>query len=404
MRILIVGGGASGLIAAIVAKRKHPEHSVTILEGNDRVGKKILITGNGQCNLTHEGIHEDFYRGDVPYAAPILEAHTDKEIIAFFEGLGAVIQIAEDGKAYPYSLQAASVVDLLRAETDKLGVVTECDFRVRKIEKNKEGFRLYAENGDFEDGDRVLIACGGMAAPHTGSDGDGYALLEKFGHTKTALYPALVPLKCESPLLGSVKGMKCDAEVTLWDGKEAVRTEYGELLFTDYGLSGPPIFQLSGEVHGCKDAYVSINLVPELSEESLKTFLEERKEAHPDFTLEQFFTGFLNKRIGMAVMKAADVTPFSRKAWSLSERDILELVRTMTAWRMRISGTLPWARAQVTRGGIKMEDFNMYTLESLLQSGLFAAGEILNVDGDCGGYNLHWAWASGMAVGEAIGE
>ena len=404
MKIIVVGGGAAGLTAGIAAKRKHPEHSVVILEGNDRVGKKILITGNGQCNLTHENIHEDFYRGDMPYAAPVLEAYTDKEVIAFFEDLGALIVTKEDGKAYPYSFQAASIVDLLRFAAAAAGVEIKTGERVCDMEYLKSGFRLYSESGDIFDADRVLIACGGMAAPHTGSAGGGYALLQKFGHKLTPLTPSLVPLKCESPLLGSLKGVKCDAEVTLYDGAREVRREYGEILFQDYGLSGPPVLQLSGEVPGCRAPYLSVDLLPEMTKEETHEMLCARKEAHENFTLEEFFTGLFPKRIGMALMKEADVLPFTRKAWSMSERDVKELSHTVHAWRFRVTGTLPWDRAQVTGGGIKMEDFNLYTLESQLRHGLYAAGEILNIDGDCGGYNLHWAWASGMAVGDAIGE
>ena len=404
MKIFIVGGGAAGLVAAIVAKRKHPEHDIVILEGNDRVGKKILITGNGQCNLTHEGICEDFYRGDIPYAAPILEEYTDREIIAFFEELGALVLTREDGKAYPYSLQAGSVVDLLRFAAEKAGVEISVNERVKNMEYNKGGFRIYTARGDVLDGDRVLIACGGMAAPHTGSDGGGYALLQKFGHKLTPLFPALVPLTCESKLLGSVKGLKCDALATLFDGGEVVRKEYGEVVFQDYGLSGPPVLQLSSELSGIRKPYLSLDLMPEVSEEETYQMLSLRKEAHEDWSLEQFFTGVFHKRLGMALMKEADVLPFSRKAWSLSERDVRELARTAHAWRFRVTGTLPWERAQVTGGGISMQDFNMYTLESTLRKGLYAAGEVLNIDGDCGGYNLHWAWASGMAVGNAIGN
>ncbi len=403
MKILIVGGGAAGLSCAITAKKTYPSHTVTVIEGNDRVGKKILTTGNGQCNLTHEHLSEDAYRGDVAYGAPILENYNDEKIIEFFESLGAVIKLEEDGRAYPYSLQAGSIVDLLRFEATKLGVEFLLDFKVKKIERNKPGFRLYTDI-DFVDGDRVVIACGGQAAPHTGSDGSGYALLERFGHKRTNLYPVLVPLKCESPYLPSMKGMKTDAVATLYDGDRAVREEFGEVLFTEYGLSGPPIFQLSGEVHECHAPVISLKLVPEFSREEVTSFLKERIEAHPDFTLEQFFTGFLNKRIGMAVLKAADVTPLSRMTWSLRDQDIEELSRIICDWRFPVTGTLDWSRAQATHGGIRMEDFSMYTLESHLQRGLYAAGEILNMDGDCGGYNLHWAWASGMAVGEAIGK
>ncbi len=386
----IIGAGASGLFAAIVAARRGK--SVLLCERLPRVGKKILSTGNGRCNITNSNISIDRYHGTSPiFAASALSSFSVSDTVSFFESIGLSLTTEENGKMFPKSLQATSVLDLIRLELKKLGVSETVDCFIRSIEKKQNYFLLKSEDGRSFSAKTVIVATGGKAAPSMGTDGNGYALAKKFGHTVITPLPALVQLKTD-PVMRALKGAKHRGEATIYINKKEKRCEYGELLFTDYGISGPPIFNLSriaskGIADGNKVS-LSLNLFPGYTRQELLLLLKERRNKLPHLEGEAFLYGLLPKLIGREALKRS--------------KSIDELAQILTAFPLIVTGVMPWANAQVTAGGIATKDVNPKTMESKCLPGLFFCGEILDVDGDCGGFNLQWAWSSAYIAAQSI--
>ncbi len=386
----IIGGGAAGMAAAIFLARQGKK--VLLCERLPRVGKKLLSTGNGRCNITNRVLSPENYHGENPsFAMHALSAFPTEKTISFFESLGLMLCEGENGKLYPQSLQASSVLDLMRLEMARLALSETVDCFITRLEKKEKIFHLTAEDGRSFTAKTVICATGGKAAPSMGTDGNGYALLRPFGHTVIKPLPSLVQLKTENPMR-ALKGVKHIGSATLYvDGKEVRRTE-GELLFTDYGVSGPPIFNLSrfasAGVAGGQKVTLSLNFFPTLSKEGLANLLKKRREALPHLTDESFLYGLLPKLLGREVYKR-----------SQNDRD---MARLLHSFPLTVSGVMPWANAQVTAGGISTEEVHAKTMESRLAKGLYLCGEVLDIDGDCGGYNLQWAWGSAFVASADI--
>ncbi len=392
MKIAIIGGGASGLMAAIAAKTDAT--SVTVYEKEKRVGRKILATGNGRCNLTNTGADiKDYHSGNINFLKGAKNRFWVEETLSFFDELGLVCKEEEEGKVYPYSDTASSVLDVLRYKADSLGVDTVCDFAVRSVEKTSDGFKITGRNGDTHNFDRVIIATGGMAGASLGSDGSGYDLLRSFGHRITPLIPSLVQIKTETETVRKLKGIKVQAKVTIGN-----KSRTGELLFTDYGISGPPVFSLSSYLGGNKE--VVIDIMPDYSYDDIYNMLCMRCGQFYDTPLEDFFTGMLNKRVGMAILKYSGIAPLSRSAATLTDEELKAVAESIKGLRLKITGTASWNSAQVTKGGADVNEFDSATMMSKRVKGLYACGEVLDIDGDCGGYNLQWAWSSGYIAGK----
>ncbi len=391
MKIGIIGGGAAGLMSAIAAKNDNTE--VVIFEKEKRVGRKILATGNGRCNMTNTGACEkDYHSEDISFIRGAINRFWVEDTLALFDEMGILWKEEDKGKVYPYSDTASSVLDVLRRKVDTIGARTECEFAVDVIKKSDNRFFVESKDGRKEKCDRVIVATGGKAGSSLGSDGSGYNLLKVFGHTITPLYPSLVQIKTETELVKKLKGIKVQAKVRIGD-----KTETGELLFTDYGISGPPVFSLSSYLGSNKD--VVIDLMPEYSEEKLYDIICSRCAYLYDVPLEDFFVGMINKRVGQAILKNVGIAPLSRLTQTLSEKEIKSLVEGIKALKLKITGTASWNSAQVTKGGASVKEFDSATMESKIVSGLYACGEVLDIDGDCGGYNLQWAWSSGYLAG-----
>ncbi len=391
MRIAVIGGGASGLVAAIAAHNDNTE--VIVFEREKRVGKKILATGNGRCNLTNvnAGIN-NYYGSDRDFVKGAIRRWWVRDTLEFFSELGVLWKEEQDGKVYPYSDTASSVLDVLRMRIARLGVKTECNFDVKSIEYKNNGFSVCSYDGRSCRFDKVIVATGGKATPSLGSNGSGYGLLEAFGHKTCRLLPSLVQVKTAGEVAKKLKGIKLNATVTA-----GMAVESGELLFTDYGLSGPPIFSISSRLGASRN--INIDIMPEYSKDEIKNILYERCAYLYDVTLEDYFTGMLNKRVGQVLLKSLDIAPLSRLCSSLSEKEIDRLVSRIKRWEFELSGTMSWNNAQVTKGGVLTKDFDSVTMQSKLMNGLYACGEVLDIDGDCGGYNLQWAWSSGYLAG-----
>lgn len=403
--ILIIGGGASGMMAAIAAKRRCPSLSVAILERQSRVGKKILTTGNGRCNLTNASISIDRYHGENPrFAMGPLSAVDKDTTLDIFMSMG-IIPKYEGDKVFPNSLQASSVVDVMRQELASLGVAEICDTMCTSVKGQKDSFAILCDGGKRFNCRRVIVCAGGCAAPKLGTDGNGYNLLKNLGHKVTRLYPSLVQVKCDPSLVVPMKGVKLDAVVrAIVDGK-LCGEEFGELLFTDYGLSGPCIFQLSriASVNvGCGNKVeFAVDIMPDMTEDELYCHLCMRNKNVP---VEDFLTGAVNKLIARMLLKKCGVAKFNTTAEVISDTMLKSLAKTMKNWVFPITGTNSWQQAQVTAGGVVTDDFNPATMESYKVKGLYCAGEILDIDGDCGGFNLQWAWSGGYVAGESCAE
>lgn len=393
------------MAAAIRAARNGAE--VELFEGNDRVGKKILSTGNGKCNLGNVELELDKYFSSRPERLErFLEKFNADDTIAFFHSLGLLVK-QKNGGLYPVSEQAASVLDALRYAIDRepaIKVRTQC--RIDRIERTakKNKITLFSGREQFSF-DRVILACGGKAAPKTGSDGSGYLLAKMLGHEIIPTVPALVQMKCSEEWFKSVAGVRADAEISFDDGERVA--ERGELQLVDYGISGIPVFQLSRRMNyilrSRKELVVKIDFLPDYPGEHFADKLfRERRALMKGATVEAYFTGLLNKKLMLLFIRMAGLKPTEAAEQADRERlkRVYELCREL---RVHVTGSNSFDNAQVTAGGVPLEEVTE-RLESKKAPGVFFAGEILDVDGRCGGYNLHWAWCSAYLAGTGAAD
>lgn len=394
------------MMAAITALIAAPALRVVLLERLPRTGKKLLATGNGRCNYTNEAVTPGNYHGagDPELAASVLGRFGAEDTKRFFGALGVVPRTEERGRVFPYSGAASSVADALRFECTRLAVELECGFDVREIKPAKGGFLLRDAGGKTLRADAVVLAAGGRASPSLGSDGSGFELAKMLGHTVGTLTPALVQLKTEGTECRALAGIKVRALVRAMNGANCVAEDFGELLFVDYGLSGPPIFQLSTRFASGECGAVEIDLCPDIGASELERMLTERRDALSHLECGEFFGGFLNKRVGNLIMRRCGVEKLSLAVEKLTGAQIAKFARTIKAITFNITGNGGWQNAQVTAGGVDTRELFPDTLMSRVCPGLFLCGELLDLYGDCGGYNLQWAWASGRAAGAGAAE
>ncbi|SMB96175.1 hypothetical protein SAMN00017405_1469 [Desulfonispora thiosulfatigenes DSM 11270] len=400
--IIIIGGGAAGIVAAIFAKQNYAD--VTIIEKNDRIGKKILVTGNGRCNFTNLNVEVNCYSGKNPkFVYSSLASFNVHDTIDFFEKLGISHKIEEAGKVFPRSDQATSILDVLRYEVEELGIKLITNSDVRSISKKGSKFTVVSENGKVHKTDRIILATGGKAMPSSGSNGEGYELAKSFGHTVTDLYPGLVQLKLAGNLFKQIQGVKFKGTAGLFNNNKLLYTDYGDILFTSYGISGPPILQLSRKaaelLNKNEEAILKVKIIDNMNRDELNAYLTKRFMDRPKKSVEFSLVGLINKRIIPVILKEIGIKDINKSVANLTKEEKENLVTILTDWRFQIIGTKSWQDAQVTAGGINTNEVNQKTLESKLVKGLFFAGEILDIDGQCGGFNLQWAWSSGYLAG-----
>ena len=403
--VVIIGGGAAGMCAAINIKMHDRSISVAILEQLSRVGKKLITTGNGRCNITNLNINLDRYHGeDVSFAEYALENFDNHYAADFFSEIGVVFTYDDTGRGYPYSLQASSVVDCLRFALEDFGVDTFVDTTVLSYNKNGNFFNIKTTNGDFV-AESVVVATGLYSGGQKlGSNGSMLKLLKSAGYKTVKTTPAIVQLKTETDIVKSLKGMKVDADVNLLVGGKAVRGDFGEVLFCDYGLSGPPIMQLSREIERMQgEKIISLDLMWEYSFAQVCDILSFRATALRARNLDEFLTGMLNKRVGQAVIKMCGLK-LSDSVASLKNADIKQIASVIKGMKFKLTGTTGFENSQVTAGGLDTTQFSPKTMESKRERGLYCIGEILDIDGDCGGFNLQWAWSSAFCASNAICE
>ena len=397
--IAVIGGGASGLMAAITAKKSGKE--VIILERKDRILKKVLITGNGRCNITNVNANISNYFGkNISSVENILNRFTPQDTMDFFNELGIVCNEENRGKVYPLSGQASSVVDALRFEAERLGIKIETEFYVRKIEKDGFKFRIYSEDRKKIEAGRVILAAGGQSYPELGSNGSGFELAKELGHSVTRLSPSIVQLKTEKHQVKGLQGIKTDVAVTAYGDNKKICTYNGELLFTDYGISGNVVFNISFVMPLYKNVEFEIDFMEKFEYNELYEILKERKRILSHLTMENYFNGMINKKLGQFLSKVSGIEKLSKPVKDLNDSDIRKLCTVLKKYRVKILETTGFKNAQVTAGGVSLDEVNAETLESKIVKGLYFSGEVLDVYGECGGFNLQWAWASGHIAGE----
>ena len=401
MLIAIIGGGASGMAAALAAS-ENPNVQVVLLERQARVGRKLLATGNGRCNLSNMHAKDQGYHGQEPSFAQYALTQFDPEMtLSWFSQLGLYTVKEPSGKVYPYSDQANSVVDILRLNLDRPNIEVRTAFEVEKIKKDGQQFVVSSRSEQIVC-DKLIVACGGLAGSKLGGTMSGYKLLGKLGHKSTKLRPALVQLRSNWGGLAGLKGVRAQCKAEIYHNGQLFAQSRGELQFTEYGLSGPVIFEISRDVCAQPGNWIcKLDLLPDQSPEQLAESLLRRKMTN--LSAQELLTGILHNRLGRVITQAAGVN-LNTECKNLSEGDIQVVCNAVKGFEVNLTEPMGMDSAQVTAGGVLTSQFDPQTMESRLVPGLYACGEVLDIDGDCGGYNLQWAWSSGRLAGLSAGK
>ena len=401
MVVGIIGAGASGMAAALAAA-ENPNVNVVLLERQIRVGRKLQATGNGRCNLSNIHAKNGGYHGECPdFVLPAISAFDPQDTLKWFSDLGLYTVTEDSGKVYPYSDQANSVVDVLRLNLNKPNITLKLGFEVEKVQKVDDGFAIFG-NGETVLCNRLIIACGGLAGSKLGGTMSGYKLLGKLGHKSTRLRPSLVQIKTAWDGIVALKGVRANCHVQILKDDRLFAESTGELQLTEQGISGPVVFEISRDVcYGAGKWTAKLDFLPDWSLEQLENALEQRRRS--SLPMEELFTGILHNRLGRVLTKTAGVKG-KNFASEMSNLEKEELCRVVKSLEIKLTEPLGMDSAQVTAGGVCTEQFDETTMESKLVHGLYACGEVLDIDGDCGGYNLQWAWSSGRLAGFSAGK
>lgn len=398
MKIAIIGAGASGMAAAITAAVS-ADRQVLLFERQARVGRKLAATGNGRCNLTNRHAVPGRYHGaDPDFVRPALEAFPPERVLEFFQTLGLYTVTEGDGKIYPYSDQANSVVDVLRFALQRPNLRLLTGTEIVSVKKSATGFRLRSAEGQAWETDALIVACGGAAGTKLGGGLSGYQLLRSLGHRCTKLLPALVQLRSDPALVQGLKGVRAKAGLRLTGPDGMVAESLGEVQFTDYGISGPAVFEISRAAATAEAPVLHLDLLPAFCAEDLLSALCIRISRFPSLEAGDLLTGILHNRLGKMLVRRCGIPPSSLLC-DLRWEQLLAVTEACHSFSLPILGNMGMEGAQVTAGGIVTGEFDPNTLQSRLVSGLYACGEVLDIDGDCGGFNLQWAWASGILAG-----
>lgn len=386
----IIGGGVSGLFCATELLSENSPFSgddILLLERNDRVGKKILVTGNGQGNISNKKISIENYNGDKNFISEYLSDFATLDFLNYLNKFGIYTCEGEDGKLYPISFQANVISDALRIYLSYKGCNVICKSKVTDIKKNKF-FELSTVNGEKFFAENVVLAAGGKASKQFGTDGNAYNLAKSLGHKVTALYPSLVQLKTEKEKIKGLKGIKEFAKITIYDGKKQIKSAVGDVLFTDYGISGNAVFKISDKVGGLQNPNVLIEFLPNIDYKTLKNILYSKNKL-AFFSAEDLLNGIVHKNLGRVILNEYG-------------KNINDIVDGLKNFKLKVTGTLGFDYAQVTKGGIVTSEVNPKSFESLKTNGFYIVGEVLDIDGECGGYNMTFAITSGVFAAKDI--
>ena len=398
---VIIGGGASGLMCAVSAKLKNKNRRIAVIEKNDRVGKKLLSTGNGRCNLTNKNISPDKYCGTFKKQSGIIfEKFNTKKLLDVFKNLGLLTSCDSEGRYYPLCRQASAVLDVLRFSCERLGVEIFCSESIRSIKQSGTGFAVKTENSLFF-AKKLVIANGSKASPKLGGNSSSADYLKNFGHSLVPFSPALCPVKVQSDNLKSLKGIRASAKAVLLDrNNNSIKEETGEVQFADGALSGICIFNLS--LYAKNRHTIRLDLLPDISLNEIYSLINNNKKLFIDLELDSIFTGIFQKRLAQALLKASGIKDFSRKCRSLTDDEISRLANKVKSLDFPVIENSGFEQAQCALGGVKGQEIDEKTMQSRLVRGLFVCGEAVDLCGECGGYNLHFAFSSGFTAGENI--
>ena len=400
MIIGIIGGGASGMAAALAAA-ENKENRIILLERQARVGRKLQATGNGRCNLTNLHASEGGYHGDeASFVNAAIGKFGPEETLHWFRNLGLYTVAEDSGRVYPYSDQANSVVDVLRFALEQENIELKLGVEVEKVKKTGSGFRVESKEETLEC-DKLIVACGGLAGTKLGGTMSGYKLLRSLGHKCTKLRPTLVQLKSSWGGVASLKGVRANCHAAIYQNGQLHSESTGELQFTEYGLSGPVIFEISRDAcQGGGEWICRLDFLPDMGAETLKKELLRRRNSR--LPVSELLTGILHNRLGRVLTQAVGISGYVPVS-QLEESEIEEVCRAVKKFDVVLTEPMGMDSAQVTAGGIVTGEFDEQTMESRILPGLYACGEVLDIDGDCGGYNLQWAWSSGRLAGSHAG-
>lgn len=395
MDIIIIGAGASGIVTAINAKNEN--NRVILLEKNDRIGKKLLATGNGRCNYTNMNLSEKNYSSP-DFVKRTLEGFSNEDLINYFRILG--LESTLDGnRVYPISLKANSVLNILIYWLDKKGIEVKTKSQVKEIKKTKKGYEVIT-NEEILRADVVVAAFGGKAMPASGSDGVSFEILKKMGIRVTDLKPALTQLKLESKYLKHLSGTKVIGRARLLRDEKVIDEREGEILFTNYGISGPPILDMS--VNTEEGDIIEVPLINNLKKDSID-MVYNRYYMFPDFSLEEFLMGLVDKKFIHYIVDSLDMDKNTAMNM-ISMGDFEKIIGLLLKSRFKVTGNTGFKNAQVTRGGVSLDEVSPENYEAKKYKDLYIIGEALDIDGDCGGYNLHFAFGCGYRLGKILRE
>ena len=392
--IIIIGAGPAGMSAAITAARN--KKRVCLIEHKERVGKKILSTGNGKCNITNMNISRECYfsSSDKDFYK-VIEKFGPDDVRNFFMSMGLVTK-SKNGYVYPNSEQASSVLDALRFELDNYSIDVMTDTDIHSITMKNNIFNLSTGKGKHLCAKKLIVAAGSKCAPKTGSDGSGYDIAGNFGHRIVKVIPALVQIICKEGFFKEIQGVRTDAIINVYDNDTIIASERGELQLTAYGISGIPVFILSRTIKRIIDLghkpYVIIDLVPDLSENDLENIIKNIKLHNSNIDMSVVLGGIINKKLANLIAKIT------------KNMSIVHVAHTIKNFKATPTDTNGFDNAQVCAGGVSLDEINLDTMESIKVPNLYFAGEILDVDGKCGGYNLQWAFSSGVLAGKSASE
>lgn len=397
--VCVVGGGASGIMAAIAAGQAGAD--VTLLEHRERIGKKMLMTGNGKCNLTNLQMDIRAYGETEPdcLVAKVLAQFDQEDLMAFLRSLGMRLTVSRESYVYPETEAAATVVNVLRRALDQNGVTCKTDIEIRNIKKEQQ-FIVDTDQGIIP-ADCLILACGGKSYPKTGSDGSGFRLAKKMGLSISRDYPALTALVCRREGLKAIAGLRTNGKIVLYIDEKPCVSDTGQIQFTDYGISGIPVFQVSTQASKAlaehRQVRAEINLFPEMTEKDIYDALSNQLEQFSDLPFEDAVTGFLHKKWIDYFGKKYGLHRFS-DAGSIPEKTVKKLAKELGAMSFPVEQVKGYDFCQLTGGGIAQKEVDEH-LQSVKVPGLYVVGEMLDVAGKCGGYNLQWAFSTGFIAG-----
>ncbi|ACZ01483.1 NAD(P)/FAD-dependent oxidoreductase [Streptobacillus moniliformis] len=404
MKIGIIGAGASGILCAIYAAQRG--YDVVIFERKDRMLKKVLVTGNGTCNFTNINAgYRNYFSIEEKIDERIFNEYSFEDVLSFFKKIGIEYKVEKFGKVYPLSYQASAIVDALRFKVESMkNIEVKYEFEVSKVRKKNLKFNVSSVSNETIVVDKLVIAAGGISYPELGSNGSGYDLAIKMGHSRTEIFPVLVQLKVDKKYAKGLEGVKQKVKLSVYNNNELLRSDENELLFTAYGVSGPCIFNLSylTALYNLDDLYWNVDFLSMYSEDELRTLLYTRKKDLGYLEIEYYLNGLVNKKFASYLLKSVGIEKLNFKVSEIDDEIIEKLVEKLKKFVFKVYDTTGFSNAQVTAGGIRINEVDNYSLESKIVKGLYFTGEILDVFGDCGGYNLNWCFISGMHVGKNI--